>query len=102
MESLPASGYYNYSSKYWGAQALPSPGGYGVILQSQAYLFELTCDSTGCTWTQMSQELNVPVHAAVMSYLPGGYTPICHNSPISGTLKATKNKNQEINIQLFY
>ena len=37
----------------------------------------------------MQQELDVAVSRAVMTYLPGGYTPICQigttDSPTSGT-----------------
>ena len=73
---LPPSGYYSEtpSMKYYGARALTSPSGDGVILQSNKHLFKLDCDQNSCQWSQMEQELDSPVILAVMSYLPEGYT----------------------------
>merc|ERR1739842_197170 len=72
MKSLPASGYYSSISswKYWGARALTSPSGDGVIVQSNKYLFQLQCDQNDCDWIQLDQELDTAVQFAIMSYLP--------------------------------
>ena len=77
VESLPESGYYNPDYKYLGARALPSPSGDSVILQSQEYLYQFTCTSSGCTWSEMVQKLAAPIRGGVMTYLPEGYKPQC-------------------------
>lgn len=79
IKSLPRSGYYDSSSnyptvKYFGARALTSPSGDGVIVQSNKHFFELQCDQNDCDWIQLDQELDTAVRHAVMSYLPEGYT----------------------------
>ena len=70
-----------------------------MILQSGKILFELVCYTAGsgpgkCEWAQMRHELDVSVSNGVMSYLPGGYTPICQvDSP--GILETEKQTEQE-------
>ena len=77
VASLPATGYSDSAYKYWGCQALTIPSGDGVILRSEKYLFLFTCISSGCAWSQMTQQMDLSVSHPVLSYLPEGYTPTC-------------------------
>ena len=73
VESLPNNGLI---SKYWGARALTSPSGNGVVLQRKEFLYEFHFDSGKFTWSKIQHTLANPVHFAVMTYLPAGYTCI--------------------------
>ena len=72
VESLPTT----YDSNFNGARVLPSLSGNGAYLQYKEYIYELTCTSTSCNWSVMTQKLTNSVNAAVMMYLPykEGYT----------------------------
>ena len=67
VESLPTYG------GYWGARALKSPDGKGVILQHETKLYELYFDSTKLTWRQIEYTLTNKLRGAILTYLPGGY-----------------------------
>ena len=71
VEPLPDSGH---SDKYYGARALTSPSGNGVVLQHMEFLYEFHFDSGKFTWSKIQHTLSHPVEFAVMTYLPAGYT----------------------------
>ena len=70
VDDLPTT----YDSDFWGAQALPSITGNGVIVQNREYFYELVCTSTACQWNIMEKQLTTGVYSAVMMYLPQDYT----------------------------
>ena len=76
MESLPDNGL----GSYYGARALTSPSGNGVVLQHMEFLYEFHFDSGKFTWSKIQHTLSHPVQLAVMTYLPAGYTCIGKNT----------------------
>ena len=70
VSSLPTT----HDTISWGAKALPSLSGNGVILQYLKYFYELTCTTTSCTWSIMTQELKQATRHAPIMYLPQEYT----------------------------
>jgi len=43
----------------WGARALPTPSGNGVIFITSAQkIYELGCDADKCTWSTKQQQLS--------------------------------------------
>jgi len=68
--SLPTT--HDYS--FWGARALPSTTGNGAYLQNEEFLYELSCSSSSCNWSEMTQQLSTPVSGAVMMHLPDSFT----------------------------
>ena len=59
-----------------GPTALTSLDGKGAFLQQGENFFELTCDTSSCTWSVMEQSLDVGRFGTVMTYLPSGFE--CH------------------------
>jgi len=53
-----------------GPKAVPSLDGKGAFLQHGENFFELTCNTSSCTWSVMEQTLDVGRVGAVMMYLP--------------------------------
>ena len=49
-----------------GPRALPTPTGDGVLMIYQSKIFELSCDSTSCSWTTKAQQF------------PSGISRICN------------------------
>jgi len=79
-----------YSPSSDGPRALPSLDGKGAFLQHGENFFELTCDTSSCTWSVMDQTLDVGRNGVVMMYLPSGFE--CErgcedNSHVNGLLK---------------
>ena len=73
--SLPTT----HDSNFVGARALPSTTGNGAYLQNEEFLYELSCTTSSCNWSEMTQQLSTPVYLAVMMYLPDSFT--CTNWP---------------------
>ena len=72
VEYLPDNGL----GSYYGASALTSPSGNGVVLQYYEFLYEFHFHSGKFTWSKIQHTLAHPVEEAVMTYLPAGYTCI--------------------------
>ena len=70
VSSLPTT----HEELFYGAKALPSLSGNGVILQYLKYFYELTCTTTSCSWSIMPQELKQATRNNPIMYLPQGYT----------------------------
>jgi len=62
-----------YSSSFDGPAGLPSLDGKGAFLQHEENFFELTCDTSSCTWSVMAQTLDVSRTGVVMMYLPSDF-----------------------------
>ena len=61
-----------YGGAYWGARAITSPSGDGVILQGSQYLYQLTCDDENCIWQKLQTAvLSNKLNWSIMTYLPG-------------------------------
>ena len=58
-------------SKFWGARAVTSPSGQGVIVQHGAYLYELECNIPQCKWKILAQTLQKSTLATVLALPPG-------------------------------
>ena len=52
---------------------MPSLDGKGAFLQHGENFFELTCDTSSCTWSVMDQTLDVGRTGGVMMYLPSTF-----------------------------
>jgi len=79
-----------YSPSKDGPRAVPSLDGKGAFLQNGENFFELTCDTSSCTWSVMDQTLDVGRKGVVMMYLPSVFE--CDrgcedNSHVSGLLE---------------
>jgi hypothetical protein len=68
-----------YSPSFDGPAALTSLDGKGAFLQHGANFFELTCDTSSCTWSVMAQTLDVGRNGVVMMYLPSVFECIQGN-----------------------
>jgi hypothetical protein len=68
--SLPTT----HDSDFYGARALPSTTGNGAYLQHEEFLYELSCTTSSCNWSEMTQQLSTLVYSAVMMYLPDSFT----------------------------
>ena len=62
------------SSSLWGAVALPTLTGDGVIVQYYQYFYQLNCNASSCDWEILVKELSLPVRFAVAMNLPAEYT----------------------------
>ena len=62
-----------YTPSFDGPAALTSLDGKGAFLQHGEFFFELTCDTSSCTWSVMDQTLDVGRFGSVMTYLPSGF-----------------------------
>ena len=72
MESLPSNEHsVNFGGSHYGAKAISSPKGDGVVVQSYEYLYQLSCSNVSCTWTKMSERLDHGLRWGIMTYLPG-------------------------------
>ena len=60
--------------KFYGAAAVTSESGQGAIIQHMEYFYELKCNTSGCSWTILPQQLSPGVRLAVMMTLPPNYT----------------------------
>ena len=69
VSSLPT----DHVSSFFGAEALPSLSGQGAYLQHEMFFYELSCDSTSCNWSILTQQLGQPVIGARIMYLPPGF-----------------------------
>ena len=58
--------------KFWGARAVTSPSGQGVIVQHGAYLYELECNIPQCKWKILPLTLKQSVKLATVLALPPG------------------------------
>ena len=63
----------SYSSSWDGPAALTSLDGKGAFLQHHEKFFELTCDTSSCTWSVMDQTLDLGRSGVVMMYLPSDF-----------------------------
>lgn len=74
-EEIPdiPSPYTPSTSSNGGPRALPSLDGKGAFLQHGENFFELTCDTSSCTWSVMDQTLDVGRVGGVMMYLPSTF-----------------------------
>ena len=65
----------HYWGPYFGANAITSPSGDGVILQGSEYIYQLTCEDNNCTsliWKELqSVQLSHELKFNVLTYLPG-------------------------------
>ena len=52
---------------------MTSIDGKGAFLQHEENFFELTCDTSSCTWSVMAQTLDVGRTGVVMMYLPSDF-----------------------------
>merc|ERR1711935_617663 len=68
--SLPTT----HDSSFLGARALPSTTGNGAYLQNKEFLYELSCTTSSCNWSKMTQQLSTLVYSVVMMYLPDSFT----------------------------
>jgi len=68
IASLPT----DYYSNFHGARAVTSPSGQGAIVQHYEHLYELTCETTNCSWTILPQKLKKSVRHATLLALPAG------------------------------
>ena len=58
--------------KFGGTRAVTSPSGQGVIVQHNAYLYELECDIPQCQWKILPTTLQKYVEYATVLALPPG------------------------------
>ena len=72
VESVP-SGYGEGVAE--GVYAVPTP--HGAILQNGKKFYELTCDSSACSWATMPYEASVSRNRGVLMWLPPSFTPSC-------------------------
>ena len=68
VDSLPT----NYTTRFFGARALTSPSGHGVIVQRDEHLYEFKCKVESCAWTILPQKLKQSVNRATLLALPPG------------------------------
>jgi len=61
------------SNLFYGARAVTSASGQGVIVQHKEHFYELTCEVSGCNWRILPNQLNPGVYDAVMMTLPSEY-----------------------------
>ena len=59
--------------KFNGAAAVTSESGQGAIVQHKEYFYELTCETIGCSWRILPQQLYPGIYGAVMMTLPPDY-----------------------------
>ena len=57
---------------YNAPRVVNTPDGKGAIVQYQDKLFQLTCDTSGCSWSTLPETLDRAVHWAVVFNLPFG------------------------------
>jgi len=69
IANLPGS--FNGAS-FNGARAVTSPSGQGAIVQFREDLYELTCETSNCSWTTLPQKLKKSVRHATLLALPAG------------------------------
>jgi hypothetical protein len=62
----------NYTTDFYGARAITSPSGNGVIVQKDEHLYEFTCKVESCAWTILPQKLKQSVWYATLLALPPG------------------------------
>jgi len=62
------------SSSLWGAVALPTLTGDGVIVQHGPSFYQLNCNASSCNWEILEKELSLSVTGAVAMILPAEYT----------------------------
>ena len=60
--------------KFDGARAVTSETGQGAVIQHNKQLYELTCETSGCSWRILPQKLSPGVKNAVMMTFPSDYT----------------------------
>ena len=72
MEPLPPNkNDENFGGAHYGAKAIVSSSGGGVVVQSYEFLYQLTCDCTNCTWTKMPEKLKHGLRWGITTSLPG-------------------------------
>ena len=83
MESLPFNeNNVNFGGSHYGAKAISSPSGDGIVVQSYEFLYQLTCQNdneeedayNSCSWTKMSERLTHGLRWGIMTYLPRMYS----------------------------
>ena len=62
------------TSSLWGAVALPTLTGDGVIVQHGQYFSQLNCNASTCKWNILEKELSLYVYSAFAMILPAEYT----------------------------
>ena len=62
-----------YGEWEWGPRAVTSVDGYGAYLQNGDHLFELSCSTLECSWSLMSQKLQVGRRGTVLMTLPPSF-----------------------------
>ena len=71
VAELPTDHVEGY--KFNGAIAVTSESGQGAIVQHKEYFYELTCETRGCSWRILPQQLSPGIYGAVMMTLPPDY-----------------------------
>ena len=69
VDKLPTDHY----SSFLGARAVTSLSGKGAIVQHEEYLYDLSCEVSGCSWSILPGKLEQKVKYAAMMTLPNGY-----------------------------
>ena len=60
--------------RFYGATAMISKSGQGVIVRMWEHFYELTCEISGCSWKILPQKLSPRIKVGVMMTLPPDYT----------------------------
>ena len=71
VAELPTDHVEGY--KFNGAIAVTSESGRGAIVQRLEHFYELKCETSGCSWKILPQQLSTGVKDAVMMTLPPDY-----------------------------
>ena len=59
--------------KFLGSRAVTSRSRQGAIVQLHEYFYELTCETSGCSWRILPQQISPGIYGAVMMTLPPDY-----------------------------
>ena len=76
------------TSTYGGIRAVTSTSGNGAYAQFEDKLYELSCDSASCSWSQLSEGLSVGLKHAVALHLPMG-SDLCPTTTTTTTTATT-------------
>ena len=59
--------------RFYGGTAVISESGRGAVVQTWKHFYELTCETSGCSWRVLPQQLSPGVRGAVLMTLPPDY-----------------------------
>ena len=62
-----------YTSTHNGPRGVTSTDGKGAYVQQSNNFFQLSCDTSSCSWSVMTQTLDQGRDSSVLMYLPPGY-----------------------------